>query len=101
MSTPGCRHIRAYGAGTRKVLWYRELLQCLTMLRNVEAFQLVFAGYAQGDESANQLEKQEGHAPGPDQGHRHAIELDQQLSRIAFQQSRRSADCGGGEDAGE
>jgi hypothetical protein len=47
------------------------LLQSLTVLRNVEAFQFVFAGYAQGYNHPNQLEQHKGGASRPDQGRRH------------------------------
>src|ERR1700760_1607285 len=61
----------------------------------------MFARYAQWDEDPNQFEQDEGHAGRPDQGHGHAVELDQQLLRVAFEQPGTTAERRGREYAGE
>jgi hypothetical protein len=50
-------------------------------------FQFVFAGYPQRHERTDELQEHVGHAAGPRQGDRDAVELDQQLLGIAFDQA--------------
>jgi hypothetical protein len=71
------------------------------MLRNIEALQLLLQRNPERHESSDQLEQDEGDAAGPCQGHRHAVELDQQLLRIALQQAGCAADRRGREHAGQ
>ena len=71
------------------------------MLRNIEAFQLMFAGYPQRHERADQLEQHEGYPSRPHQGNGDAVELDQQLLRMTLDQTGGPADRRGGEYPGE
>ena len=78
-----------------------NLLQGLAMLRNIETFQLVFLGNPQRHKRADQLQQQVGYAAGPRQGDRDAVELDQQLLRIALDQAGGSTDRGGRKHSGQ
>jgi hypothetical protein len=49
----GGEDYRAQQEGREKVFGWRILLQSLAMLRNVEAFQLLFAGFLQRREGAH------------------------------------------------
>ena len=59
------------------VFRWRILLQSLAVLRNVEAFQFMFAGDPQRHEGRDQFKQHVGHAAGPYQGDRDTVELDQ------------------------
>ena len=72
---------------TQRAIGVGLLLQGLAVLGNVEAFQLLLERNPQRHEDADHLEQHKRHAPGPKQGNRHAIELEQQLTGVALDQS--------------
>ena len=90
------RHVRPPRAGGRggfgcdsPVPALPALLQRLAVLGHVEPFDLVLLAHPQRDQERDHLEQDEGERPRPDQDRDDAVELDQQLSRIAFEQARR------------
>src|SRR5258705_11822784 len=79
----------------------RESLQCLAMLRNIEALKLLLERNPQGCKHADQLEQHEGYGARPQQGDADAIELDQHLLRVALDQAGSPADRSHREHAGQ
>ena len=63
------------------------LLKRLAMLRDIEPLELVLARDAQRYEQRDQLEQDEAHAGRPDEGDGDAVELDQELLRMALEQA--------------
>src|SRR4051812_43194136 len=77
----------------------KTLLQCLAVLGNIQPFQLLLLRNPERHEGADRLEQDESDPAGPGQRDRDAVELQQQLLRIALDQAGGTADRGGGEHA--
>src|SRR5262249_14953835 len=68
----------------------RRLLHRFAVLGQIETFDLVLLAYPQREEEVDCLEQNVGEQAGPDEDRDDGVELDQHLSGVALQQSRRS-----------
>src|SRR5262249_46637084 len=68
----------------------RRLLQRFAVLGEIETFDLVLLAHPQRQEEVDCLEQNVGEQAGPDEDRDDGVELDQHLSGVALQQSRRS-----------